>query len=801
MNTNPLKTIFTNILSMKGAKAMNHNSFTRMVAKGLRLLFAAALMAGLALTVGPVRVAHAATFVVTRFDDPMPDGCQIGDCSLREAIRAANNTVAADIIRLDPGTYILDLAGMDNQAAMGDLDITRDLTIEVSGGGSAVIDASGLKDEGMPDRVFDVDPDLNGITVTISNVTVQKGEVPIGEENRGGGGILNNRSSTLTLTNVAIQSNKARSIGVTFGGGIANLGTLTLNSSSVSGNEADVGGGFYVRSGSLTLDNGAVRNNTALIGGGIYNFQGTLTVAGGSIVGNRANDIVSGGGGIFNEGSGADVTLSNVSITSNGAAADGGGIFNSLGTLRVINSRVGANAVGNDDDGGGIFNSLGTLEVTNSLVLGNEAGDNGGGIANNGGTLEVSNSTIAGNTAEMSGAGIFNAQGMLEMTNSTVSSNEAADDGGGIYNIATILLNNVTLTNNTADDDIDGTGDGGGVYNVAGGVVNFANTILAGNRNLSGDAPDCSGSLTSQGYNLIQDITNCTIGGDTMGNRIGDDPLLGPLADNGGPTLTHSLLANSPAINRGNPVPPGSAANACSSIDQRLFPRVGRCDIGAYEDGATRTDTFSFIEHPDGSLGGNWSGETAPEDYQVIVRSLDGGLGRQISSRSDVSLADQQASDDGLLDVEAGGPIYWAREAFGPDQQAFITLVRIDPNGQHHSVLLKVQNDSQLRPNWRRGAIAVFYNTVDGNKVGIEAFVPRRGWHTLAVFPMTLRDGDQLGGRALPDGRVQAYVNGRLVGTTGPDPFFANKGGRAGLWFFVTADSLLDDFSAATVAP
>jgi len=70
---------------------------------------------------------------VTRFDDPLPDGCAVNGCSLREAVIAANATVIADTILLPSGAYTLTRAGEDDLASVGDLDIFHDLTINVTG--------------------------------------------------------------------------------------------------------------------------------------------------------------------------------------------------------------------------------------------------------------------------------------------------------------------------------------------------------------------------------------------------------------------------------------------------------------------------------------------------------------------------------------------------------------------------------------------------------------------------------------------------------------------------------------------
>ena len=101
----------------------------------------------------------------------------------------------------------------------------------------------------------------------------------------------------------------------------------------------------------------------------------------------------------------------------------------------------------------------------------------------------------------------------------------------------------------------------------------------------SGQASDCSGVLTSQGYNLIQTTAGCTIAGSTSGNKTGVDPLLTPLGDNGGPTFMHALRSHSPALDKGSSAKPGSGIPACEAKDQRGVnrPQAKRCDMGVYE--------------------------------------------------------------------------------------------------------------------------------------------------------------------------------------------------------------------------
>ena len=229
-------------------------------------------------------------------------------------------------------------------------------------------------------------------------------------------------------------------------------------------------------------------------------------------------------GGVHNLGI---LTINNSTVTSNTASANGSGIFNE-GTLTLNSSRV------SNNNGVGIYNPCcdSTLKLNNSTVNGNT----GVGIHADGKTI-LNNSTVSGN----SDTGIYGYYGAVTLNNSTVSNNTGNESGGlALQSVATLR-----------------------------------NSIVAGNR-----PADCSGSISSAGYNLIgKQAWNCTVVM-TTGDLIDVNPQLFPLI---GSPAYHPLLPWSPAINAGNPTGCTDDQNLPLDADQRGIARVGRCDIGAYE--------------------------------------------------------------------------------------------------------------------------------------------------------------------------------------------------------------------------
>ncbi|MDQ4005149.1 MAG: hypothetical protein M3135_02455, partial [Actinomycetota bacterium] len=281
------------------------------------------------------------------------------------------------------------------------------------------------------------------------------------------------------------------------------------------------------------------------------------------------------------DGTDGDLSLTDLTVQHGGDGNDtGAGIRAGAGTvLDLLRVSVLANNAGTGD-GGGIENT-GTATLIDSRVALTPASDEGGGIDSSiPGTLTLERVTIDHNTSTRSGGGIFLDGDALTMTNVTVSNNTSGEDGGGLdVGSGPTVMNNVTITGNTADADDTDNGDGGGL---SGDEITLRNSIVAGNVDATSSpgaiATDCSTTdSTSGGHNILGVADECGITpatGDKFGTAAAPvDPMLGPLADNGGLTVTHALLPGSPAID--------AAGADAAPTDQRGVPRGP--DIGAYE--------------------------------------------------------------------------------------------------------------------------------------------------------------------------------------------------------------------------
>jgi hypothetical protein len=389
----------------------------------------------------------------------------------------------------------------------------------------------------------------------------------------------------VTITGVTITGGSV----VNQGGGIANSepGGLTLTASEVTGNSADEGGGIYSRR-PMKIDSTIVSDNHANgAGGGIAlnTFGAQLSAT--TVLGNTAGLL---GGGIWMQNT--DISL----ITR---------------SLIMGNSASQTAVTGAPPAGGGIevdtdprFGAT-TVSITYSTIQGNVALGPGGGIFWQAtGTLALDSSLVALNTAE-SGAGISTgpgpstaAVGTVQLTNTTLSGN-AAERGGAIErSTGNTLLRAVTIANNSA---IRGSGilyiGARAVYSIASGLI-MANLPASQNCALStgnGTLPTAD-SLSVPDANL-ETGTSCHLRSSDMSDT---NPLLAPLANNGGPTQTRALLPGSPAVDK-------YTGAECPALDQRAYKRPAgqACDIGAFEASSTRsTDVNSPPLALQGVIGG-----------------------------------------------------------------------------------------------------------------------------------------------------------------------------------------------------
>lgn len=550
------------------------------------------------------------------------DGSCPNPCTLREAILEANDNIAADTINfaasLNGSTITL-----DNHLPI----VTDDLSIVGPGSalltldGAGSIVAAGSLTKGGHDygyKPFDLIGDgplmfsISGMTIT--NVIYNENGAAIDAEDDNVtiedvafidnsswdlDGVVYSASGTLSVTDCLFMGNDAD---LGDGGAIRAGGTLTVTNTDFIGNLAASGAAIYFNGSSLTVTGGTIgMNESENSGGALYvSTSGTATLTGTTLDSNSAGGT---GGGIVSYGEGT-LTIAGGSVSHNESVDGGGGLYlvgTSSGALTVSDTRIEGNE-SLDSESGGIYFAGSNLEVTGSSISDNVAAGDGGGI-NVGGlygaerSLSITSSTIAGNQSDGSGGGmrlyLSNSGNDVTVLNTTISGNMADGYGGGLYLTTsggnTLAITHNTITANTADFDDNGIGDGGGIY-AAGDTPVVTNTILSGNSDdttlslSAGKAPveavhpDCSGSITTAGVNLIGDATGCT--GTFTNDLVGSDydaGLLGLTKVPGLPISIHDLGLASDAINAADP----ATCAEEDAIGQTRDPDA--CDIGAVE--------------------------------------------------------------------------------------------------------------------------------------------------------------------------------------------------------------------------
>jgi parallel beta-helix repeat protein len=354
----------------------------------------------------------------------------------------------------------------------------------------------------------------------------------------------------------------------------------------------------------LAIDEGRALSSS---GGGILaRNEATLQLFNSSMRYNRAwGD----SGGAIEAGPGVTVTIAGSEINNNIAGLQGGGINLGVGAvLTMTDSTLSGNSVNSGCllnisspprcGGGGLFVQSGTASLLNSFVSQNQldvqSAAYGGGIYAVDSVIRLGNSTLAGNTVTGSGGGLFIRDTDVTLTNSTLSSNQQAVLGGALYsegNSIVRVFNSTFFANGRFDRDE------GSLFFVGTNTLEISNSIIANSL-----GRDCEGSpsIIASGVNLVGD------GGGFCGFTPGPelltgDAMLGPLGDNGGPTLTHRPLTGSPVIEAGS----NAAIPTGLDYDQRGsgYPRIygTNVDLGAVELGSLGLDLIfgdGFEEPP-----------------------------------------------------------------------------------------------------------------------------------------------------------------------------------------------------------
>ncbi|CAA9529787.1 MAG: Ornithine carbamoyltransferase, partial [uncultured Solirubrobacteraceae bacterium] len=441
-------------------------------------------------------------------------------CTLREAVEEANAENDSDLITFK--------SGLTGEIELTQDQIRIDYGVKIDGPGKNVISVSGdPDDDGTGDsRIFRVDDQA-----TISGLTLTDADAGEGER---GGAVYATPGSSLLITNSVVSDSTA-----VRGGAIA------------AGLPGDDNFKYEANQASVTITNSELRDNVAGDeGGGALSVSGALTVARSEIANNRSGST---GGAIDLPFGRADLDVIDSVISGNRAAGDGGGIaIESVGV--------------------GKYDQTSAATILRSTISGNTAGEDGGGLfvagLPGGDSLTLSDSTVSDNKATATGGGISlanetPADGPFSVSNSTVSRNNA-DTGGGISfggnstnavnSSDTISVDNATIAANTANR-------GGGLslntYDGTSATIPLRSTIVADNT-VAGQPQDLDRADGSEGggfdlaFSLIEQKGDAPLfSSDTPANVIGEDPKLGALADNGGPTATHLPDGASPAVDRG----------------------------------------------------------------------------------------------------------------------------------------------------------------------------------------------------------------------------------------------------------
>ena len=461
----------------------------------IALIVAASLTLALLALVSWAAPARASTFVVTKTEDTA-DGVCDADCSLREAIMAANADPDPNIITVPAGVYTLTLDIADNYACQhspqyGPLKVTGDVTINGAGRDLTILDGSGLPHCG---GVLEIG-EYTKIVARLTDLTVRHDTG--GWYARGIGA----NNADLSLISSTVTSNTGGIYFDTYGV----VGNLVLQASTVA---ANAGRGIRA-TGVVTLTNSSVISNTD---GGIHIGGGSLALQASTVAWNSAG----GRGGGIEVGS-ANAVVSDSVILSNTAGLAGGGIHwyeysTDPHALTIISSTIAGNTAG--DGGGGVVASGDSLIMRDSTVSGNTAGNNsnGGGIQAYVTSARISNTVISHNTATgFSGGGLsfgsasWNLERGIAIVGSAIEYNTVRQTGGGLYASSgtAVDIQDSSISHNTAGPESQTSG--GGVSVDSDGALTLTRVTIAGNQAL-GSGPSGGGIRSASGLMLVDSM-------------------------------------------------------------------------------------------------------------------------------------------------------------------------------------------------------------------------------------------------------------------------------------------------------
>ena len=447
------------------------------------------------------------------------DDLTAGNLSLPEAIALANSTPENETIVFDPAVF--DGESADVIRLQDELFISSAVTIDARDL-DVVISGDTLGDDTLIAGTFITD------TNTFESFTFFDNHRVLNIDADDGDTVL--RGLTITGGSTDFETNGA--------GIFSQNSSLVVEESNIAGNFGQAaGGGIAAENGSLIISNSVLADNSSFSGGAVFSSSADVTITGSTLTRNFADS----GGGVFSTG--GLLTISTSTVSDNTASQRGGGIH-LFGATTILDRST----------------------VSNNQLFGFGFGG-GGGVFIETGSLTVSNSTISGNSAEnLGGDGINLVEGDVTVTDSTITENNSGNGRGGSgvaldtnfgFELSSLTVVNSIIANNGFDDLL---------FNVFEQVDVDVRSSLIGTESRPRlpaapiGSPDANGNIIGDFFDPI-------------------DPLLGELADNGGPTQTHSLLIGSPAIDSGNNV---------STIDQRgeIRPNVGGngADIGAVEE-------------------------------------------------------------------------------------------------------------------------------------------------------------------------------------------------------------------------